>query len=188
MSTLASADPARRARTASGRRRVRDHRTRRATTSTLRTYLDRFDPTFVGLTGDLDTIVALGKPSAVAVERQKLPSGGYDVLPRTHVRGINARRRGLHRVDPGHLRRRFRLRHPPAAESEVQGLDADVPVDPEPEQRHLDLGPVPIRGYALSIILGIIVAIWIGRDAAGWRAAAVGGDRRPSRCGGSRSG
>ncbi|WP_338087715.1 prolipoprotein diacylglyceryl transferase [Nocardioides lijunqiniae] len=33
---------------------------------------------------------------------------------------------------------------------------------PSPESGVWHLGPVPIRGYALSIILGIIVAIWIG--------------------------
>ncbi len=63
----------------------------RDTRPVLRDYLDNFDPTFVGLTGDLDRIVALGKPLAVAVEKgQKLPSGGYDVVHSTHVSGINA--------------------------------------------------------------------------------------------------
>ncbi len=33
---------------------------------------------------------------------------------------------------------------------------------PSPSDGVWDLGPVPIRGYALSIILGIVVAIWIG--------------------------
>jgi prolipoprotein diacylglyceryl transferase len=33
---------------------------------------------------------------------------------------------------------------------------------PSPESGVWHLGPVPIRGYALSIILGIVVAIWIG--------------------------
>ncbi len=33
---------------------------------------------------------------------------------------------------------------------------------PSPSQGVWHLGPVPIRGYALSIILGIIAAIWIG--------------------------
>lgn len=46
----------------------------------LRTYLDRFDPSFVGLTGSLDDIVALGKPMDVLVRKgRKLPSGGYEV-------------------------------------------------------------------------------------------------------------
>ena len=63
----------------------------RDTRPVLRDYLDNFDPTFVGLTGDLDAIVELGKPLAVAVEEgQKLPSGGYDVVHSTHVSGINA--------------------------------------------------------------------------------------------------
>jgi prolipoprotein diacylglyceryl transferase len=33
---------------------------------------------------------------------------------------------------------------------------------PSPSQAVWHLGPVPIRGYALSIILGIVAAIWIG--------------------------
>lgn len=57
---------------------------------TLRTYLDRFDPTFIGLTGDLETIVEIGKPLAVAVEQgEKLPSGGYEVTHGTHVTAID---------------------------------------------------------------------------------------------------
>jgi protein SCO1 len=58
---------------------------------TLRTYLDRFDPSFIGLTGDLDTIIDVGKPLAVAVEHgERLPSGGYEVTHSTHVTAINA--------------------------------------------------------------------------------------------------
>jgi protein SCO1/2 len=46
----------------------------------LRDYLDRFDPTFIGLTGDLRTIAAVGKPLAVYVaDGDKLPSGGRDL-------------------------------------------------------------------------------------------------------------
>ena len=57
----------------------------------LRTYLDRFDPSFVGLTGDLQTIIELADPLAVAVEQgEKLPSGGYEVTHGTQVTGINA--------------------------------------------------------------------------------------------------
>jgi prolipoprotein diacylglyceryltransferase len=33
---------------------------------------------------------------------------------------------------------------------------------PSPDQGTWYLGPVPVRGYALSIILGIVAAIWIG--------------------------
>ncbi len=46
----------------------------------LRDYLDRFDPSFIGLTGDLDTIAAVGKPLAVYVaDGERLPSGGRDL-------------------------------------------------------------------------------------------------------------
>ncbi|HEX6150091.1 SCO family protein [Nocardioides sp.] len=56
----------------------------------LREYLDRFDPTFVGLTGDLPTIVDAGLALGVAVEKgEKLPSGGYEVTHGTQVIGID---------------------------------------------------------------------------------------------------
>ena len=56
----------------------------------LRRYLDRFDPSFVGLTGPLPTIVDIGKDLAIAVEHgEKLPSGGYDVTHGTSVLGID---------------------------------------------------------------------------------------------------
>ncbi|WP_036553771.1 SCO family protein [Nocardioides insulae] len=47
---------------------------------TLRGYLDGYDPEFIGLTGDLDTIVQVGKPLAIYVaEGDELASGGYDL-------------------------------------------------------------------------------------------------------------
>ncbi len=56
----------------------------------LRTYLDRFDPSFVGLTGDLDTIADIGLEVGVAVEEgERLPSGGYEVTHSTQVLGVD---------------------------------------------------------------------------------------------------
>ena len=58
--------------------------------ATLRDYLDRFDPTFIGLTGDLQTVIDVGKPIAVAVEQgERLPSGGYEVTHGTQVTAID---------------------------------------------------------------------------------------------------
>jgi protein SCO1/2 len=52
----------------------------RDTESVLRKYLDRFNPKFVGVTGSIDRIDALGKPMGVFIKKgQKLPSGGYEV-------------------------------------------------------------------------------------------------------------
>jgi protein SCO1/2 len=67
----------------------------RDTPTALRSYLDRFDPTFIGLTGDIHTIAAIAKPLAVYVaEGQKLPSGGYDLNSHsTQVTGIDSRDR-----------------------------------------------------------------------------------------------
>ncbi|HEX2892791.1 MAG TPA: SCO family protein [Marmoricola sp.] len=58
----------------------------RDTRTVLRTYLDRLDPAFVGLTGDLKQIVDLAEPLKVYIEKgAKLPSGGYDVTHTTEV-------------------------------------------------------------------------------------------------------
>ena len=47
---------------------------------TIRKYLDRFDPSFTGLTGDLGVIKKVAQTVGVAVTgMQKLPSGGYEV-------------------------------------------------------------------------------------------------------------
>ena len=62
----------------------------RDTEKVLRNYLDRFDPTFIGLTGPLDSIIDVGKAMAVAVEQgHKLPSGGYDITHGTSVLAID---------------------------------------------------------------------------------------------------
>lgn len=62
----------------------------RDTGKVLRNYLDRFDPTFIGLTGPIGSIIDVGKGMAVAVEQgHQLPSGGYDVTHGTSVLAID---------------------------------------------------------------------------------------------------
>ncbi|MFC6153248.1 SCO family protein [Nocardioides yefusunii] len=62
---------------------------------TLRTYLDRYDPEFVGLTGSLDDILAVGTSMAVHIEEgEPLPSGGYEVVHTDHVLGLDDEGRG----------------------------------------------------------------------------------------------
>jgi protein SCO1/2 len=57
--------------------------------ATLRAYLDRFDPSFEGLTGPLPRIVAAGESLGVAIEKgEKMPSGGYEVSHGTNVVGL----------------------------------------------------------------------------------------------------
>ncbi len=54
--------------------------------ATLRAYLDRFDPSFEGLTGPLPKILKAGDSVGVAIEKgAKLPSGGYEVTHGTQV-------------------------------------------------------------------------------------------------------
>ena len=63
----------------------------RDTEEVLDKYLSHVDPAFIGLTGDLDTIVAVAKPLGVGITQgDKLPSGGYDVTHGTTITGIDA--------------------------------------------------------------------------------------------------
>ena len=63
----------------------------RDTEAVLGRYLAHLDPAFIGLTGDLDTIVAVAKPLGVGITRgERLPSGGYDVTHGTTITGIDA--------------------------------------------------------------------------------------------------
>ena len=56
---------------------------------TIRTYLDRFDPSFEGLTGPLKDVVDAGRAFHLAIEKgEKLPTGGYEVTHSTPVLGI----------------------------------------------------------------------------------------------------
>jgi len=56
---------------------------------TLRTYLDRFDPDFEGLTGPLPRLVAVGEALGVPFEKgSRLPTGGYEVEHGTQVDGV----------------------------------------------------------------------------------------------------
>lgn len=63
----------------------------RDTTAVLRSYLDRYDPGFFGLTGKLDQIVKLSRSMHIYVgSGEKLPSGGYDLgIHDTHVSGVD---------------------------------------------------------------------------------------------------
>jgi protein SCO1/2 len=65
----------------------------RDTPTVLRRYLERFDPSFVGVTGDLRSIARLGKPMGIDIlHGQKLPSGGYEV---DHSANVVAVRHGI---------------------------------------------------------------------------------------------
>lgn len=61
----------------------------RDTGRVLRTYLDRLNPDFVGVTGDLGRISDLATPMKVYIEKgRKLPSGGYEVNHATYTFGV----------------------------------------------------------------------------------------------------
>jgi protein SCO1/2 len=62
----------------------------RDTGAVLRQYLDRFDPSFIGVTGPIEEIAAVGKSVAVGMG-DELPTGGYDVdAHSTQVTGIDS--------------------------------------------------------------------------------------------------
>jgi protein SCO1/2 len=57
--------------------------------ATLKEYVGRFDPSFDGLTGDLDAISSLGTALGVEMHHgKKLASGGYDVAHGTQIVGV----------------------------------------------------------------------------------------------------
>ena len=63
----------------------------RDTAPALRSYLDRLDPSFEGVTGPLPEIVAAGDAMGVNIEAgEKLPSGGYEVDHSTQVYAVDA--------------------------------------------------------------------------------------------------
>lgn len=67
----------------------------RDTPEVLKAYLERIDPSYIGLTGPLDTIVATANQVGVAIEEgKKLPSGGYEVDHGTQVLGFGPDRSG----------------------------------------------------------------------------------------------
>lgn len=62
----------------------------RDTRSALRTYLDRFNPQFTGVTGPLNHIERLGKAMKVFIKKgRRLPSGGYEVDHSTAVLSVD---------------------------------------------------------------------------------------------------
>lgn len=66
----------------------------RDTPQVLREYLDRFNPDFEGLTGDLRTIVKAADALGVAIEKgQRMPSGGYEVTHGTQIVAVDERDR-----------------------------------------------------------------------------------------------
>lgn len=61
----------------------------------LKTYLARFDPTFIGLTGSLDEIKKIAASMGVVIEgTTKTPDGGYEVTHSTQVVGFDQARKG----------------------------------------------------------------------------------------------
>jgi protein SCO1 len=68
----------------------------RDTEKVLRTYLDRFNPQFIGVTGSIASIDALGKPMGVFIKKgQKLASGGYEVDHTANVIAVDGGRADL---------------------------------------------------------------------------------------------
>jgi protein SCO1 len=61
--------------------------------ATLRRYLDGYDPSFEGVTGDLRTIIETARELAVFVEKgEKVPGGGYEVVHSDPVLALQGER------------------------------------------------------------------------------------------------
>ena len=128
-----------------------------ATTST------DYDPEFIGVTGELADIEEVAASVGVGMG-EKLPSGGYEVdAHTTHVTGIDVGDEAPIYWPQDHLAVGVRRGHPRACCKRTdRDDDGDLPLSiPSPSDGVWYLGPVPLRGYALAIILGIIAAIWI---------------------------
>lgn len=67
----------------------------RDTPEVMRAYLDRIDPSFIGLTGSLTTITEIGSYLGVSIEGTvPAAGGGYEVNHSTQVLGFDAERNG----------------------------------------------------------------------------------------------
>ena len=54
-------------------------------------YVSAFDPSIIGLTGDLDDILEVGESLAVGIDKgDRLPSGGYEVTHGTRIYAVDA--------------------------------------------------------------------------------------------------
>jgi protein SCO1/2 len=68
----------------------------RDTGQVIKSYLARFDPSFIGLTGDLSTITSVAERVGVDIQGlKKLPGGGYEVGHSTQVIGFDEQHRGV---------------------------------------------------------------------------------------------
>lgn len=68
----------------------------RDTAEVIRAYLDRFDPSFIGLTSDVVTIKAVAERVGVEIEgRHPLPGGGYQVSHSAQVVGFDQSHHGV---------------------------------------------------------------------------------------------
>lgn len=57
----------------------------------LKAYLERIDESFIGLTGELDTISTIATYMGISIEEgKKLPSGGYEVDHGAQILGVGA--------------------------------------------------------------------------------------------------
>lgn len=86
----------------------------RDTGPAIRRYLDRFDPSFIGLTGSLPTIISVAGRVGVDIDGlHRLPSGGYEVGHTAQVVGFDRQHRGVVLWTPstpiGDLTRDFEL-------------------------------------------------------------------------------
>ncbi len=143
--------------------------------ATVEKYVDAYDPSIIGLTGDLDDIVEVGRSMAVGVDAgREAPQRRLRGHPRHAGHRDRLRRRGPGLLEgrrlagPARPRRHRHSRRGAGRGMMLPMLDVlqspmvTLMSIPSPSQGVWHLGPVPIRAYALCIIAGIVFAIWLG--------------------------
>ncbi|WP_344159887.1 SCO family protein [Nocardiopsis rhodophaea] len=74
----------------------------RDTPTAIRDYLDRFDPSFIGLTGDMDTIEQAADDLIVEIEpKEEQADGGYTTDHGSHAIGFDSDVQGWLLWTPG---------------------------------------------------------------------------------------
>ena len=146
----------------------------RDTESVLETYLTHLTRASSGSPVTSDTIVDVAKPLGVGITRARSCRRAGTRSPTDPRSPASTRRQGSVYWDE----RRRRPTSPPTSTPARRVRTTEVPVltalsIPSPSSGVWYLGPLPLRGYALAIILGIVAAIWIG-EAVGGAAAPPG--------------
>ena len=139
----------------------------RDTPSVMRKYLDRFDPRRRGAHRAVRRSSTGRGAWASPIEKgQKLTSGGYTVEHGGQIVGVlpdgTAPFVWRHGASSAQLADDLASPERTGASEETPRERLILPRSPARAARVWYLGPIPIRAYALCIIAGVLVAVWLG--------------------------